>query len=80
MSKRRRTRKTGGSDDDLAPEYRFDRSKAKPNRFADALGKDAVVVVLDPDVARVFRDSRRVNALLRATIAAMRGPGAPRTG
>lgn len=73
MSKRRRTRKTGGPDDDLAAEYRFDRSKAKPNRFAEALGEDTVVVVLDPDVARVFRDSRRVNALLRAAIAAMGG-------
>ncbi len=73
MSKRRRTRKTSGPEDDLAAEYRFDRSKAKPNRFAKALGEDTVVVVLDPDVARVFRDSRRVNALLRAAIAAMGG-------
>ena len=71
MSKARRTRRAGGLEDDLAPEYRFDRSKAKPNRFANALGRDTVVVLLDPDVARVFRDSRRVNALLRATIAAV---------
>jgi hypothetical protein len=27
------------------------------------------VVVLDSDVARVFKDSKQVNALLRATIA-----------
>jgi len=79
MSKARRTRKKGRSDDDLAPEYRFDRSKAKPNRFAGAIERDAVVVVLDPDVARVFRDPKRVNALLRATIAAVRDPQSPRT-
>ena len=51
-------------------EYRFDYAKSKPNRFAGALARDAVVVVLDPDVARVFRSSRRVNAILRAKITA----------
>lgn len=30
-----------------------------------------MVVVLDEDVAAVFRDPKRVNALLRATIAAL---------
>jgi hypothetical protein len=80
MSKRRRTRKTDGPDDDLAAEYRFDRSKAKPNRFAEALGEDTLAVVLDPDVARVFRNSKQVNSLLRATIAAVRGPRSPKAG
>ena len=60
------------NDDDLAPEYRFDYKKARSNRFAARVAKDAVVVVLDPDVSEVFRDSSKVNALLRATIAAMR--------
>ena len=67
-STHRRTR------DGLAREYRFDYGKAKPNRFAGELARDSVVVVLDPDVAKVFRDSRRVNALLRATIAAVEKP------
>jgi hypothetical protein len=53
-----------------ADEYRFDYTKSKPNRFAGALARDAVVVVLDPDVAKVFRNSRRVNAILRASIPA----------
>jgi hypothetical protein len=74
MSKARRIRKKGRWDDELAPEYRFDRSKAKPNRFAEGIERDTVVVVLDPDVARVFRDPKRVNDLLRATIAATREP------
>jgi uncharacterized protein (DUF4415 family) len=56
---------------DMAREYRFDYSKSRANRFAKHLSKNAVVVVLDPDVAEVFRDPRRVNALLRATIAAL---------
>jgi hypothetical protein len=59
---------------EVADEYRLDYSKSKPNRFAGALARDAVVVVLDPDVAKVFRDSRRVNAALRAKIAAVKKP------
>jgi hypothetical protein len=55
---------------ELAPEYRFDYAKSRPNRFARRVGKDAVVVILDPDVAEVFRDPKLVNALLRATIVA----------
>lgn len=55
----------------LAREYRFDYKKSRPNRFAREIASDAVVVVLDADVAKVFRDSKRVNALLRATIAAV---------
>jgi len=55
----------------LAPEYRFDYRKSKTNRFARRIRRDVVVVVLDSDVAEVFRDPKRVNALLRATIAAI---------
>jgi len=56
---------------DVAPEYRFDYSKAKPNRFAERFEKGAVAVVLDPDVAAVFRDAEAVNGLLRSVIAAL---------
>jgi uncharacterized protein (DUF4415 family) len=56
----------------LAREYRFDYSKSRPNRFATRFPKDAVVVVLDSDVAKVFRDPKRVNKVLRATIAALK--------
>lgn len=52
----------------LRRSYRFDYSKAKPNRFVRALSKDTVMVVLDPDVAAVFRTSRSVNAALRAAM------------
>lgn len=79
MKKRRgpRTRHTPG---DLAPEYRFNYAKSRPNRFARQIAKNAVVVVLDPDVAAVFRDPKRVNSLLRATIAALKKPGSRRAG
>lgn len=55
----------------MASEYRLDYEKARPNRFARHVAQDAVVVVLDADVAEVFNDPKSVNALLRAAIAAL---------
>ncbi len=52
-------------------EYRFNYAKAKPNRFASHIKTEAVAVILDPDVASVFRSSDAVNAFLRSVIAAM---------
>jgi len=60
-----------GGADDLRPEYVFDYKKARPNRFADRLGQDRVVVTLDADVAQVFTTSESVNLVLRALIAVM---------
>jgi hypothetical protein len=60
--------------EELAQEYRFDYEESRPNRFAGEIASDAVVVVLDSDVAEVFRDSKQVNGLLRATIAAVNKP------
>ncbi len=59
------------SGDDLKPEYRFDYRKAKPNRFAAAMSDHTVAVVLEPDVAAVFRSSKAVNSFLRSAISAM---------
>ena len=56
---------------ELQPEYRFDYTKAKPNRFADRVPKGSVAVLLDPDVARVFQDAESVNAVLRALLTTM---------
>jgi hypothetical protein len=61
-----------------APEYRFDYTKSRPNRFATQLRRGTVVVVLDADVAKVFRDAKQVNALLRATIVAVEKPRSKR--
>ena len=52
--------------DELLAHYDFDYSKAKPNRFADQIGRDTLMVVLDPDVAAVFRTAESVNSTLRA--------------
>ena len=69
-----------GSPDDLPREVRLDYTKSRPNRFARHVSEDAVVVVLDSDVAKIFRTSKQVNSLLRATIEALAGPRARRTG
>jgi hypothetical protein len=66
----RQPRKTARTDD-LRPEYQFDYSRSRGNRFASKLGPQTVAVVLEPDVAQVFGSSRSVNKLLRSVIAAV---------
>jgi hypothetical protein len=61
----------------LRPEYRFDYAKAKPNRFAEQARPCAVAVLLDPDVARFFKDAESVNAVLRALMTTMPARRAP---
>lgn len=56
--------------DELLPEYRFDYTKAKPNRFAP--GEVTLKMVkLDADVAAVFTTEEAVNTILRALIQSM---------
>ncbi|MEZ5291557.1 MAG: hypothetical protein R2745_10760 [Vicinamibacterales bacterium] len=55
---------------DLRTEYEFDYGKGRKNRFAVG-GPPAVAVVLEPDVARVFDSSAKVNRLLRSVIKAV---------
>ena len=57
--------------DEMRDEYQFDYSKAKPNRFADKIGQDQLMIVLDPDVAAVFKTPESVNRVLRALITSM---------
>lgn len=57
--------------DTMRKEYRFDCSRARPNRFAEKMSEGAVAVVLEPDVAAIFKSSEAVNSLLRSVIAAM---------
>ena len=55
---------------DLRPEYDFDYSRAKPNRFVGKMTRPVVAVVLEPDVAAVFKSSAKVNKELRTLISA----------
>ena len=56
---------------EMRSEYRFDYTQSKENRFAERMAAGSIAVVLDPDVASVFRTSEAVNALLRSVIAAL---------
>jgi len=63
----------------LRKEYRLDYSKARRNRFAARMAGDSVAVVLDPDVASVFRTSKAVNSVLRSIISAVPGRSGARS-
>jgi len=52
-------------------EYHFDYRNARSNRFASLMKGGAVAVVLDPDVASIFRSSESVNTILRSVISAL---------
>jgi hypothetical protein len=57
------------SSDDLRREYNFDYSKAVRGKYYRRLLKEgANVVVLEPDVAKAFRDSTAVNHALRSLL------------
>mgnify|MGYP003980537307 CR=1 FL=1 len=59
--------------DEMSAEYEFDYGKAKPNRFAAISDIKNRVIVLDPDISRIFTTSESVNNVLRALIAAIPG-------
>jgi hypothetical protein len=62
-------RKSEAFSDDLRPEYTFDYSKAVRGKYYQRLFKEGSnVVVLDPDVAKAFRDSKEVNNALRSLL------------
>jgi hypothetical protein len=66
-------RKIPVSSDELRPEYNFDYSKAIRGKYYRRLLKEGTnVVVLEPDVAKAFRDSAALNDALRALLAVAR--------
>ena len=57
--------------EELRPEYHFDYTKAKQNRFAVKAKQGPLVVVLDEDIARIFKTPESVRVVLRALISTM---------
>jgi len=55
---------------DIEPEYDF--SAGVRGKYAREYARGSNVVVLDPDVAEVFRDSRAVNNTLRTLVSLAR--------
>lgn len=64
-------------EDELAPEYRLDYRKAKQNRFAPTRQEGDMVMILEPDIAQVFRTPESVTKVLRALIENMPRPLRP---
>lgn len=61
--------KARSESDDLRPEYDFDYSKAVRGKYYRRLLKEgANVIVLEPDVAKAFRNSAAVNEALRSLL------------
>lgn len=71
MKKNVESTATDADQGELAEHYNFDYRKSEPNRFANRYGRDQITVVLDPDVASVFKSAKDVNTLLRALIQTM---------
>ena len=67
----KRSRSAPAPADEMRTHYDLEHSKSRPNRFASRFHEGAVAIVLDPDVATVFRSSESVNDLLRSVISAM---------
>lgn len=57
--------------DEPDEDYEFDYSQAQPNRFASEMQIGGRVIILEPDVAAVFRESETVNAVLKALLKTM---------
>ena len=69
--------------DDMLPEYRFDYRKARPNRFADEIVEGSLIVVLEPEIARVFKTQEAVKEILKViakTLPAVQEPQAVSSG
>ena len=55
--------------DELRPEYDFDYSKAVRGKYYQRLlDEGSNIVILEPDVAKAFRDSVSVNEALRSLL------------
>ena len=56
-------------EDDLRPEDEFDYSKAVRGKYYQRILRErANIVVLDPDIAKAFKDSDAVNTALRSLL------------
>ena len=70
--------KTMDASEDMREHYEFDYRQAKPNRFAERIDQNSIMIVLDPDVAAVFPSAEAVNEALRVIVQALKQlPQAP---
>jgi hypothetical protein len=67
------TKKVDDSEDEMRPQYDF--SKGVRGKYAAEYRAGSNVVVLDPDVAEVFKTSEAVNEALREVVRKRRASG-----
>ena len=75
---KKRIRPTGSDEETMRPEYDF--SKAVRGVTAARYAEGTNVVLLDPDVAEIFPDTRAVNEALRTIARVTRSSLRRRTG
>jgi len=62
-------KKSRRSQDELRPEYDFSKLTSKvKGKYAERYASETNVVVLAPDVARVFKNEKSVNEALRMLV------------
>jgi len=57
--------------DELLPEVRLDYAQARPNRFTKGITEKSLVIVLEPELAQVFKTPEQVKKILRAIAGAL---------
>jgi hypothetical protein len=57
--------KTSYLSDDLRPEYSFDYSKGVRGKYTKSYREGTNIVLIDPDLHKLFPDSEAVNRALR---------------
>jgi hypothetical protein len=68
-------KKARDKSDEMLPEYDF--SKGARGKYAERYARGSNVVVLDPDVAKVFPNAEAVNSSLRSLAAIIRRRKSP---
>jgi hypothetical protein len=63
----KKSRRNPATAEEMRPDYDF--SKGVRAKYAGRIARTATVVVLDSDVAKVFKTSDAVNSALRALVA-----------
>ncbi len=68
MKKTLLTKENRTEEPDMLPEYNFDYSKSRPNRFAGKISEGRMVVLLDAEVTAYFTTPDAVNSVLKALV------------
>ena len=71
MKTMRNSKTAKAHEKDMRSNYKFEYSESRPNRFAGRASSNRLVVMLDPDVSKVFKTPESVNHALRAVISAL---------